>query len=260
MCADCRRRLAGNVWRILDCKNAECQDAIAAAPAMVDLLGPESRAYFTAVCAGLDALGVPYDVAPRLVRGLDYYEHTVFEVVHGGLGAQNALAGGGRYALYLPGIEKPVKGVGFAAGLERLLMARQSLGFAATPGPAADVYLASLGPRALAAALSLAQPLRRAGWRVLAELGERSLKAQMRAANRDGVRLVLIRGDSEMDRGSVVVKDMAASTQEEVAVAEVETAVRRRLAAEPSAGSAEGATLYQPGASVASPQEISTRS
>jgi len=185
---------------------------------MVDLVGEESRRFFTAVCQGLDRLQVAYEIAPRLVRGLDYYVHTVFEVVHGGLGAQDALAGGGRYRISPPGSKAPLDGVGFAAGMERLLMARESLGQKAQARGNADVYIVALGEAATGSALELAQQIRRSSveLRVLAGAGSRSLKAQMRQANREGARWALILGDNELAAGTVVCKDMAASQQETV--------------------------------------------
>ncbi|MFA5205226.1 MAG: histidine--tRNA ligase [Lentisphaeria bacterium] len=229
LCEDCRRRFETNVWRMLDCKVEGCQETILGAPAVTNLLGPESTAYFAAVRRCLDSLGVRYRVEPRLVRGLDYYEHTVFEVVHGGLGAQNALAGGGRYALYLPGNDRPLRGVGFAAGLERLLLARASLGQAAAEAAGMDAYLVSLGERALAASQALAMELRRAGLRVLADTAGRSMKAQMRSADKARSRFTLIRGDTELDGGTVQCKDMAAGTQEAVPAAAVTAWLQSRL-------------------------------
>lgn len=218
MCPDCQRRVTANVARVLDCKNPACQELVNSAPRMVDLVGEESRRFFAAVCRALDGLRVPYEVAPRLVRGLDYYVHTVFEIVHGGLGAQDALAGGGRYRITLPGARAPLDGVGFAAGMERLLMARESLGLKAAPRNAADVVIVALGEEAGVPALELAQHIRRSvpGMRVLAGSGTRSLKAQMRAANRAGARWALILGSNELASGTVVCKDMAASQQETI--------------------------------------------
>lgn len=222
MCEDCRRRLETNVSRILDCKNEPCQEAILAAPHVTGLLGPESKAFFAAVCALLDSLGVRYRVEPRLVRGLDYYEHTVFEVIHDGLGAQNAVAGGGRYVIAPPGYDdKPVEGVGFAAGMERLLLVRQALGLTTPATATVQVAVTCLGPRALAAALPLAQELRRAGLRVFADSVPRSMKAQLRTANKLGATVALIRGDTEMDKQTVVVKNLATSVQEDVPLAEL---------------------------------------
>ncbi|MEI8078504.1 MAG: His/Gly/Thr/Pro-type tRNA ligase C-terminal domain-containing protein, partial [bacterium] len=228
-CEDCRRRFETNVWRMLDCKVEGCQEAIRSAPAILELLGAESKAYFAAVCAGLDGLKVPYRVDSRLVRGLDYYEHTVFEVVHRGLGAQNALAGGGRYALFLPGSDRPVRGVGFAAGLERLLLARASLGQATAMTPGLDVFLVSLGEPALAASQLLAAELRHAGLRVVAETTGRSMKAQMRAADRVRARYTLIRGDNELAGGTVLCKAMADGVQTPVPAAEITAWLQARL-------------------------------
>lgn len=230
LCPDCQRRLETNVWRLLDCKVEGCQPVINGAPKITDLLGAESREFFAQVCKRLDALGIPYAVEPRLVRGLDYYVHTVFEVQHSGLGAQNALAGGGRYVISLPGDEKTVEGVGFAAGMERLLLARESLKLAAPAAAAPQLYVVALGERALADALPLAQQLREAGFRVLAETAGRSMKAQMRTANKSGVTFALIRGDNELDKGTVVCKNLATSVQEEWPLAELASRLRASLA------------------------------
>lgn len=223
MCEDCQRRLDTNVLRMLDCKAESCRGIVAGAPNMIDLVGDESREFFARVCRCLDQLGVDYELAPRLVRGLDYYIHTVFEVTHSGLGAQDALAGGGRYSIVPPGATKPVDGVGFAAGMERLLMARQSLGVAVPPRAEADVYVVSLGETSVAPGLVLARDLRQAGLglRVRAETAGRSMKAQMRTANRLGARLVLIQGESELAAGEVVCKNMVSSEQVTVARAAV---------------------------------------
>ena len=215
MCEDCQRRLDTNVWRMLDCKNEACQTIVIDAPKMIDLVCDESREFFSRVCGTLDGLGVDYELAPRLVRGLDYYIHTVFEVTPSGLGAQDALAGGGRYTIVPPGGKKPLAGVGFAAGMERLLMARASLGLETTEGTEADVYVVSLGADAVTPGLVLAQCLRQSelDLRVRAETAGRSMKAQMRTANRLGARLVLIQGENELAEGVVLCKSMASSDQ-----------------------------------------------
>ena len=157
----------------------------------------------------LDALGVSYRVDRELVRGLDYYVHTVFEIVHtAGLGAQNAIAGGGRYELLLPEQSRPVQGVGFAAGIERLLLTQDALGAAGEPEKGKTVFLASLGEAARMENLKLAAELRRAGFPVALEVEDKSMKAQMRTANRLGASVVLIRGDQEIASGVVAVKPM----------------------------------------------------
>lgn len=217
MCDDCKARLTRNVWRILDCKQEACRKVVAEAPDYVASFSEASRAYFDEVRAALTALGVEYTVDPLLVRGLDYYVHTVFEVTHGGLGAQTAIAGGGRYELYLPGQKKPVPGVGFAAGMERLLMVQDALGLGAPASPVLPVYLVGLGEEARIVNLKLAGELRRAGIRVELELEERSFKAQLRNVNKSGALLAVIRGEEELKKGVAAVKTMATGEQIELA-------------------------------------------
>lgn len=229
MCEDCRRRLESNVWRILDCKVEGCAEIAAGAPGMTELLGDASRDYFARVCACLESLGVPYALDARMIRGLDYYEHTVFEVVHEGIGAQSSVAGGGRYLIQPPGCKAPVPGVGFAAGMERLLLAlaEEGAGGPDAGNESVDCYLVGLGAEALRANLALARTLRDAGLRVLANLEDRGMKSQMRNANKVGARHVLIRGGDELARGVVVCKDMVSSEQRELAVERVSEALAR---------------------------------
>ncbi len=217
MCDDCKARLERNVWRILDCKQEACRKIVADAPDYVASFSEESRAYFEEVKAALTALGVPYTVDPLLVRGLDYYVHTVFEVSHTGLGAQTAIAGGGRYELFLPGQNKPVPGVGFAAGVERLMMVRDTLNLNLNETEKTPFFLVGLGAPAQIANLKLADQLRRNGIAVALELEERSFKAQLRSANRCGAALTVVRGDSELERKTAVVKRMDNGEQTEVA-------------------------------------------
>ena len=215
LCEDCQRRLETNVWRMLDCKNPACQQTALQAPKILDLLSESSREFFKRSCEGLAELGVDYEVAPRMVRGLDYYVHTVFEITHSGLGAQDALAGGGRYRISLPGDKRCHEGIGFAAGMERLLLARESLGLQSAAKPEADTYIVSLGENAIAAGLRLADELRRLGLggRVKADLSARSMKAQMRSANREGALVVLILGEDEIARAEVSCRNMQSSEQ-----------------------------------------------
>lgn len=216
MCDDCRERLRRNVWRILDCKNEKCGDIVEAAPDFLAAFSSESMDYFHGARARLDELGVSYQIDPKLVRGLDYYVDTVFEVVHSGLGGQDALAGGGRYELSIPGVKKPLIGVGFAAGVERLLMACEASGANEVPERDGTVFLVGIGAEAKSANMALTSRLRRNGIRALMEMEDKSVKAQMRAANRMNVDVVLIRGDREIDEGIVVWKDMASGEQSEI--------------------------------------------
>lgn len=218
MCPDCQERFERNIWRILDCKQEKCCNVIAGAPNAADYFSDETKAYFKQVCSSLDAMGIEYQVDPELVRGLDYYVHTVFELTHPGLGGQNAIAGGGRYELALPGINKPVEGVGFAAGMERLLMVRDSLGIVPPALEPPKLFLASMGEQALAFNIALAAKLRRAGIPVAVEVEAKSLKSQMRSADRLKAAYSMIIGDTELESGVAKLKRMADGNQEEVKV------------------------------------------
>ena len=197
----------------------------------------ESKDYFAKVCQALDKLNIPHEIAPRLVRGLDYYIHTVFEVevsipaTEGQDAVTFAVAGGGRYQLVPPGSNKPIEGIGFAAGMERLLMARAASGFSAEARAEADIMIAALGENAVPAGLKLAQELRTAlgNLRVKADFSSRSLKAQMRTANRLGARTVLILGDNEIANAAVVCRDMSDSSQTEIPMAELVATLQSRL-------------------------------
>lgn len=216
MCEDCANRLSGNIWRILDCKQEKCRQIIAKAPDYLDFFTEESKNYFKRVCAALDALGIEYVHDPLLVRGLDYYVHTVFEVSHWGLGGQSAIAGGGRYELYLPEQNRPVIGVGFAAGMERLLMAQEALKVEVPSDKGKVVYLVSLGEETVPANLKLAAALRKAGLVAVTEVEAKSMKSQMRTADRLKADIALITGSNELASGSVVLKNMSDGTQVEI--------------------------------------------
>ena len=212
----------------MDCKQEACGKIIAQAPDYLTRFSESSRTYFDDVRRALDALKVPYRVNPRLVRGLDYYVHTVFEVTHPALGPQTAIAGGGRYELFLPGEKRPVPGVGFAAGVERLLLCREALSVkaAAPAGPVA--YLVGLGLNARLANLALADELRAAGIPVDLELEERSFKAQLRGANKSGAALAVVRGDSELEKNIAIVKNMADGEQTEIPADQIMTYLKQR--------------------------------
>ncbi len=216
MCSDCRRRLDTNIWRILDCKNPTCREIIVKSPPVLDNLSESSRDYFRKVCDRLRLLNVEFEVDTRLVRGLDYYVHTVFELVHGGCGAQNAVAGGGRYEIMPPGNRRATPGVGFAIGLERLILSRADAGKYVETETPIDVYLVSLGDAARLENLVLAGRLRENGVAILMDLEERGMKAQMRSADKSGARFALIRGDEELSKGVLVCKNMGDSNQFEI--------------------------------------------
>ena len=220
LCEDCRRRISENVLRVLDCKNAACQAIVAALPPATGFMGAEARAYLAQVAALLDTLGVRYRLDPLLVRGLDYYEHTVWEIASSALGAQNAVAGGGRYRLQLGGRE--LAGVGFAIGLERVVGVLQALGrdqALLEPAPPL-VWLVGLGDAAQQQNLALMQQLRATGVTCRMAPGG-SMKSQMRAANKSGAAWAVIRGDDELAQGVAGLKDMVAGTQESLPVGDL---------------------------------------
>ncbi|MGC8549587.1 MAG: histidine--tRNA ligase [Acidobacteriaceae bacterium] len=216
MCVDCQRRAETNPLRVLDCKVPEDQPIIETLPKIAEYLDDDSKAHFASVCAALDACQVPYEVNPRLVRGLDYYTRTTFEFSHGGLGAQNALLGGGRYDGLSEAIGGPkAPGIGFAMGEDRLILTLQAQAEAVAEG-LADAYVAPLGEAMNAAALELARYLRQAGLRI--ELGDGGfrLKKSFEMGNKLARKIVLF-GEDEQKSGILTVKDFATGVQVKVA-------------------------------------------
>ena len=206
LCPDCGRRLEQNPLRLLDCKQPGCLAIRDRAPRMLDHLCAACQTHIDRVLALLEAHGVRPQLQPYMVRGLDYYCRTAFEVVAQGLGAQNALGGGGRYDGLVKDLGGPdIAGVGFALGVERLAMVLGEQAAAAVP----EFVIAPLGAAAEIAAMRLAQRLRRAGARVEVEPGGRSLKSQMRHAGKLGARYVVLLGEEELASGRMTVRDMA---------------------------------------------------
>ncbi len=207
---DSRRRLLGNPLRILDSKNPEMRALIEGAPLLSEHLDEESQLHFTSLRRSLEAMGIAYELNPRLVRGLDYYSRTVFEWVTDALGAQDAVCSGGRYdglVAQLGG--EPTPAIGFALGVERVVALLVQAGNV-PPARAADIYLVASGERAEQAAQRLAEQLRDAlpGRGVLLNLGGGNFKTQFRRADRSGAKLALILGDEELARGVVAVKTL----------------------------------------------------
>ncbi len=229
MCADCQRRAVTNPLRVLDCKVPEDQPIIETLPRIADHLDPASKEHFAAVTAALDAAGVTYTLNPRLVRGLDYYTRTTFEFTHGGLGAQNALLGGGRYDGLSEALGGPrAPGIGFAIGLDRLVLTLQAQQEQAAVADKVDAYVAPMADAKdaaklaamNAAGLALARELRRAGLSV--ELGDGSfrLKKSFEAADKTARRIVIL-GEDELQSGILTVKDFSTGNQTKVPRAEL---------------------------------------
>ena len=216
---DSLRRLDGNPLRILDSKNPAMQSIVAAAPSLPEHLDAESKEHFAALRATLDALGIAYEINPRLVRGLDYYSRTVFEWITDALGAQDAVCSGGRYDGLIAQLGgEPTPAIGFAMGVERVVGLLEQSGAAPDP-KGADVYLVAQGDAAVRGALVLAETVRAAvpGRRIEVNLGGGNFKAQFRRADRSGAALALVLGEDELARGIVQLKplrDEAASATE----------------------------------------------
>jgi len=216
LCEDCRRRIDANPLRVLDCKADRCREATAGAPTATDHLCGPCAAHFAAVERALRDAGIPFARNPRMVRGLDYYRRTTFEFVIPGMGAQNTVAAGGRYdglAEILGGRER-IPAVGFAVGVERLLML---LGEEASPAPSGPaVFIVASAPRFVDEAFRLKLALASMGVRAEMDYDGRSVKAQFRRADRLGAAAVVVLGEEEEARGAVALRDMRAGTQEEV--------------------------------------------
>ena len=231
---DSRRRLVGNPLRVLDSKNPDMQELIRGAPQLTEYLDTESRAHFETLCDILRAVGVAYEINPRLVRGLDYYNRTVFEWVTAATGAQNAVCSGGRYdglIAQLGGDATPA--VGFAMGVERLV-ALLVAGGRTPPGAQADVYVVVGGPQAVTPALALTERLRseRPAMRFELNIGGGNLKTQFRRADRSGAVLALIIGEDEIARGVVGLKPLRdTSGQSECPIAQLPAGLDAALAA-----------------------------
>ncbi len=228
LCADCQRRIDQNPLRVFDCKVPGCQAVVAGAPSVLDHLGDESRTHFDGVRATLEALGVPHRVDARLVRGLDYYTGTVFEMLSnaGGLGAQNTLVAGGRYDGLLESLGGPsVPAVGWAAGIERAMLSVP----ADDDGWHPDLFLAVRGDEARARAMLLVNQLRAAGLRADLEHRTVGMKAQMKRADKLGARFVVALGDDELASGQVKLKEMATGDETPCALDGIADAVQQRL-------------------------------
>lgn len=227
LCQNCRRRMSTNPLRVLDCKVPECRAATEGAPKLTDHLSPHARAHFETVLEGLKTLAIPFTLNPRLVRGLDYYTLTTFEVTCGHLGAQNAVGAGGRYDGLVETLGGPkIPAVGFAVGLERTALA---LPDAALPAPAKLVYVASFGPQGQAAGRRILYDLRALGIRADADYRATTLKAHLKQADRLGAALAVIIGDDEAAKGQVIVRDMTTKVQVEFPLASAAKSLSARL-------------------------------
>lgn len=217
LCGTCQERFEKNPLRILDCKNPECQHHLVGAPTTIDALCDDCREHFNAVLRHLDAVGIPYKINEKLVRGLDYYTNTAFEILLSDIGAQSAVCGGGRYNRLVEEIGgKPTPGVGFALGMERVFNALQAQGIELPIKPKIDVFVAVLGDEAADVAFRLVTEMRRQGLAAEHDMMGRSLKAQFKYADKFNAAYTLVVGGDELARGTVQLRDMQGSEQQEI--------------------------------------------
>lgn len=218
LCPDCQSRFERNPLRILDCKNESCQQASAGAPQMAQCLCPECGDHFEGLKAMLTAAGISFILNPRLVRGLDYYTKTAFEIQYAPLGAQSAVCGGGRYDGLVAQCGGPqTPGIGFAVGLERLLLALEKQNLLPAVARQSAAFVAPLGKEQIPAAFALLLQLRQSGLAADMDFLGRSLKAQLKQANRQQARFALLLGEEECARGEVLLKNLESGEQRAVA-------------------------------------------
>jgi histidyl-tRNA synthetase len=227
-CADCKVRLVKNPLRLLDCKNKACQEIAKTAPKIFDYLCPECRLHFQSVQKYLRAMGISFKLNHRLVRGLDYYTRTVFEVEPRNKGRQGTLGGGGRYDDLIEELGgKPTPAVGFATGLERIILnlKEQKTEVSESPGP--DAFIAYLGEEAKVEAMKIASALRKVGIAISMATGDKSLKGQLRQANSLGAAYTLILGEQEIRNQNVILRDMKNGEQKTIPVAEIDRMLKQ---------------------------------
>ena len=228
MCADCQRRVVTNPLRVLDCKIPQDQESIDTLPSILDHLCEECHAHFKIVQAHLHSRGIAYEIRPRLVRGLDYYMRTTFEITHGALGSQNAVLGGGRYDGLAESLDSkvPAPGIGFSIGEDRLALSVEAMS-GSEESNTVDVYLAPMGEAAEKLAGTLAAELRGAGISVERSV-DRKLKRALEVANKMGARFALIVGDNEIAAGTYLLKDMTSGEQEPLSRDQLAARIRQK--------------------------------
>ena len=223
-----KSRFEKNPMRILDSKDPDDKKFSEGAPHMLDFLCEDCKAAFADLQKDLDALGIPYEIDPGIVRGLDYYTKTAFEFISEDLGAQSTVCGGGRYDHLVEEIGGPATpAVGFGMGLERLLLILEARGIEIPKERECDVFIATLGEKAKLEGLKIAKDLRGKGFKVLSDVMGRGLKAQLKYADRSGARYTVVIGEDELNRGVVALRDMLLSEQKEIAIDRIDEEIDR---------------------------------
>jgi len=230
LCGKCYARHERNPMRILDCKESGCRAVVANAPLLSNYLCAPCRENFDMVKSYLDELEIDYHEDPYIVRGLDYYSRTAFEFTAGGLGAQNAIGGGGRYDYLAEEIGgAPTPGIGFALGMDRIIIALDAQNVTVPTAAPVEVYLTVLGDAAMSIALQLAQELRENGVKTDLEFKGRGLRAQMRTANKLNAQYVVMIGEDEISNGTATVRDMGSGDQQSVAFQQLAEVMREKV-------------------------------
>jgi histidyl-tRNA synthetase len=205
-----RLRAAKNPLRLFDDKRREIQSQMQGAPLLLDYLNDVSKSNFAAVQKALQSIGIPYEVNPRMVRGLDYYTGTTFEFVHSGLGAQSGIGGGGRYDGLMETLGgQDLSGIGFGLGIDRVILAMEAEGLSIANERYTDLFVVSLGEKAREESFVIINQLRNQGFVVEQSYGDRALKGAMKAADKSGARFTMVIGDAELTSGSIELKNMA---------------------------------------------------
>ncbi len=219
LCKTCLDRLEKNPMRLLDCKEENCQKLAENAPKTLDYLCDECKSHFEKLQKYLDAMNIKYAVNPKIVRGLDYYTKTVFEFVCDKIGAQGTICGGGRYDGLVEQLGgKPTPAIGFAIGLERLIMLMESCNAEFPAPPECEIYIAAMGEKALDTAILLTHDLRKRTFFAQTDTVGRSVKAQMKYADKIGAKYTLVLGDEEIEKGSAILKNMATGETSEISI------------------------------------------
>ncbi len=219
LCPTCRDRLERNPMRILDCKSPVCSETAQGAPVVIDYLCEECREHFNMVKKYLDTQNIEYTVNPKIVRGLDYYTKTVFEFVSNSIGAQGTVCGGGRYDGLVDALGgQKTPSLGFGMGIERLMLLMETQGCRFPEASKPDLFIAALGERATLKAVELCSDMRKEGFTALMDLNSRSLRAQMKYADKLGAKYIIVIGDNEVDGDAAKLKDMSTGEETEIAL------------------------------------------
>ena len=230
LCADCKSRFEKNPLRIFDCKNEHCQELIAGAPTILDCLCDECHDHFEKVKTYLTGAGIPFHIDSHLVRGLDYYTKTAFEILLSDIGAQSAICGGGRYDGLIQDLGGPdTYGVGFALGMERVFSAMEAQGLSFPQRPRCDVYFVALGDDAKKSMFPILTTLRKEGIKGEIDFMGRSLKAQMKAADRVHARYAVIAGEEELKNNEMILRDMTDKSQANIKIEDMKEELIRRI-------------------------------